>query len=76
MLLNQQDSSSEEIEFSYSRVEGSSLMVMACTRCLMYVMACEINLKCANCKTSYHLLDLFRDLPQSPLRNQGIFSLF
>ncbi|KAB1993185.1 hypothetical protein ES319_D13G011800v1 [Gossypium barbadense] len=66
MLLNQQDSSTEEIEFSYSRAEGSSLVVMACTCCLMYVMACEINPKCANCKTSDHLLDLFRDLPRSP----------
>ncbi|MBA0727120.1 hypothetical protein Golax_000139 [Gossypium laxum] len=66
MLLNQQDSSGEEIEFSYSRAEGSSLVVMAYTRCLMYVMACEINPKCVNYKTFDHLLDLFRDLPQSP----------
>ncbi|MBA0727121.1 hypothetical protein Golax_000140 [Gossypium laxum] len=66
MLLNQQDFSGEEIEFNYPMAEGPSLVVMACTRCLMYVMACEVNPKCANCKTSDHLLDIFRDPPQSP----------
>ncbi|KAK5770119.1 hypothetical protein PVK06_046269 [Gossypium arboreum] len=35
MLLNQQDSSGDEIEFNYSRAEGSSLVVMACTRLIL-----------------------------------------
>ncbi|KAG4164348.1 hypothetical protein ERO13_A13G009750v2 [Gossypium hirsutum] len=66
MLLNQQDFSGEEIEFNFPMAEEPSLVVMACTRCLMYVMACEVNPKCANCKTSDHLLDIFRDPPQNP----------
>ncbi|KAG8493252.1 hypothetical protein CXB51_010739 [Gossypium anomalum] len=73
MLRNQQDSSSEEVEFNNIALEEPSLVVMGCSRCLMYVMACKINPKCANCQTSYHLIDVIHN---NPLRNQRMLSLF
>ncbi|XVF00031.1 hypothetical protein REPUB_Repub03eG0251200 [Reevesia pubescens] len=54
------DSSSEEVEFSDTKFEEPSLILMGCSRCLIYVMVSEINPKCPNCNTSI-LIDIFRN---------------
>ncbi|PPD81312.1 hypothetical protein GOBAR_DD21763 [Gossypium barbadense] len=69
MLPNQQDSSGEEGEFSNTTSEEPSLVVMGCSRCFMYVMACEINPKCAKCRTSDYLVDVIHDNPPKKPRN-------
>ncbi|TYG84893.1 hypothetical protein ES288_A13G008600v1 [Gossypium darwinii] len=69
MLLNQQDSSGEEVEFNNTTPEEPSLVVMGCSRCFMYVMACEINPKCANCRTTDYLVDVIHDNPPKKPRN-------
>ncbi|KAL1124946.1 hypothetical protein V6Z11_A13G009500 [Gossypium hirsutum] len=69
MLPNQQDSSGEEVEFNNTTPEEPSLVVMGCSRCFMYVMACEINPKCANCRTTDYLVDVIHDNPPKKPRN-------
>ncbi|TYG35802.1 hypothetical protein ES288_D13G012300v1 [Gossypium darwinii] len=69
MLPNQQDSSGEEGEFSNTTSEEPSLVVMGCSHCFMYVMACEINPKCAKCRTSDYLVDVIHDNPPKKPRN-------
>ncbi|KAH1030432.1 hypothetical protein J1N35_042606 [Gossypium stocksii] len=69
MLPNQQDSSGEEVEFSNTTSEEPSLVVMGCSHCFMYVMACESNPKCANCRTSDFLVDVIHDNPPKKPRN-------
>ncbi|MBA0844679.1 hypothetical protein Goarm_023286, partial [Gossypium armourianum] len=57
MLLNQQDSSGEEVEFSNATPEEPPLVAMGCTRCLVFVLTSETNPKCVNCQTPEHLID-------------------
>ncbi|KAL4340162.1 hypothetical protein GQ457_08G010260 [Hibiscus cannabinus] len=59
MLLNNQDSSHEELELSDATVEEPCLVVVGCSYCLMYVMVSEVEPRCPKCRTS-DLIDIFR----------------
>ncbi|XWS65687.1 hypothetical protein CRYUN_Cryun05aG0134800 [Craigia yunnanensis] len=60
MPHNLDSSSSEEVEFSNTTFgEYPSLILMGCSRCLIYVMVSEINPKCPSCHSSI-LIDIFR----------------
>lgn len=45
------------------KVEEASLILMGCTRCLIYVMVSEADPKCPKCKSSSYFVDVFRDNP-------------
>ncbi|KAJ9175448.1 hypothetical protein P3X46_014000 [Hevea brasiliensis] len=61
--MNPKDLSSNQLEISQSpSIESCDNMVplilMGCTKCLIYVMVCEVDPKCPNCKTSF-FIDIF-----------------
>uniref|UniRef100_A0A2C9VM40 GIR1-like zinc ribbon domain-containing protein n=1 Tax=Manihot esculenta TaxID=3983 RepID=A0A2C9VM40_MANES len=54
-----ENSQSESNESSESDENLVGLVLMGCTKCHIYVMVCEVEPKCPNCKNSF-LIDMFQ----------------
>lgn len=66
--LNQQDENSHRYSNS---PEATSMVLVGCPRCLMYVMLCEDDPKCPKCKSTV-LLDFLHDNNNNNTNNNNV----
>ncbi|KAJ1385780.1 hypothetical protein SESBI_41381 [Sesbania bispinosa] len=58
--LNQEDNNNNLRQYSNNSPEATSMVLVGCPRCLMYVMLSEDDPKCPKCKSTV-LLDFLHD---------------